>query len=59
MYFENHPYNKNDYQYLAYSEDERKLVTADVRHSNILNPSSIKLCTFDIIMRGIHQYKRY
>jgi protocatechuate 3,4-dioxygenase beta subunit len=59
MYFEKHPYNNDDYQYLSYDENERKLVTAAVRHSNILNTKSIKLCTFDIVMRGVHQYKRF
>ncbi len=59
MYFANHPYNNTDYQYLVYSEEEQKLLTADVRHSNILNTRSIKLCTFNVTMRGIHQYKRY
>lgn len=59
MYFANHPFNDTDYQYLNYQENERKLLTAEVRHSNILNTKSIKLCTFNITMRGIHQYKRY
>jgi len=59
FYFENHPYNNTDYQYLAYSDDERKMVTAKVRHSEIINTQSVKLCTFDIVMRGIHQYKKY
>ncbi|MBU6338800.1 MAG: hypothetical protein KGQ36_02385 [Rickettsiales bacterium] len=59
MYFEDHPYNATDYQYLAYDEDERKMLTAKVTNSDILNPSSIKLCTFDITMRGTHQYKSY
>lgn len=59
MYFENHPYNKSDYQYLAYSDEEKKLLTAIVRHSNPLNPKSIKLCTFNITMKGIHQFKNY
>jgi protocatechuate 3,4-dioxygenase beta subunit len=59
MYFANHPFNQTDYQYLVYNKEEQKLLTADVRHSNILNTRSIKLCTFNITMRGIHQYKRY
>jgi len=59
MYFEDHPYNATDYQYLAYDEDERKLLTAKVVNSDILNPNSIKLCTFDITMRGTHQYKSF
>jgi protocatechuate 3,4-dioxygenase beta subunit len=59
MYFNNHPYNKTDYQYLVYNDEEKKLLTAEVRHSNILNTKSIKLCTFNLTMKGIHQYKKY
>lgn len=59
VYFENHPFNKTDYQYLAYDEDERKALTADVRHSDIFDTNSVKLCTFNIVMQGIHQYKKY
>ncbi len=59
MYFAKHPYNETDYQYLSYSEEERKALTALVRHSDIMNTQSIKLCTFDLVMRGIHQYKRF
>jgi protocatechuate 3,4-dioxygenase beta subunit len=59
MYFADHPYNASDYQYLAYDENERAMVTATVRNSDIMNPDSIKLCTFDIVMKGVHQYKRF
>lgn len=59
MYFEDHPYNDTDYQYLAYDEEERKQLTADVTTSDIFNPNSIKLCNFNITMRGTHQYKSY
>jgi protocatechuate 3,4-dioxygenase beta subunit len=59
MYFEAHPYNKNDYQYLAYSQEEQKLLTATVHHQEVTNPQSIKLCTFNITLRGTHQYKRF
>jgi protocatechuate 3,4-dioxygenase beta subunit len=59
MYFADHPYNKTDYQYLSYDLEEQKMLTASVRSSDILNPKSIKLCTFDIVLRGIHQYKGY
>ncbi|OFW80863.1 MAG: hypothetical protein A2887_02460 [Alphaproteobacteria bacterium RIFCSPLOWO2_01_FULL_40_26] len=59
MYFENHPFNKSDYQYLAYSHEEQKLLTASVHHSDILNPQSIKLCTFNIVLQGVHQYKKF
>lgn len=59
MYFAKHPFNATDYQYLAYSEKERKMLTADVRSADLLNPQSIKLCTFDIVLKGIHQYKKF
>jgi protocatechuate 3,4-dioxygenase beta subunit len=59
MYFQDHPYNENDYQYLVYSKEERPLVTALVRHSNILNTKSIKICTFSIVMEGVHKYKKF
>ncbi len=59
MYFEDHPYNESDYQYLAYSVDDRKLLTAKVRRSNFNDKNSIKICIFNIVMRGVHQYKAY
>lgn len=59
MYFEDHPYNKDDYQYLAYRTEDRKLITAKVRRSNFNDKNSIKICTFNIVMRGVHQYKQY
>lgn len=59
MYFAGHPYNKTDYQYLAYTPQEQKLLTAKVRHTNVLDPQSIKLCTFNIALQGVHQYKKY
>lgn len=59
MYFAGHPYNNKDYQYLAYDESDRNLVTAIVRHSNILDTNSIKLCTFNVVLRGVQQYKKY
>lgn len=59
MYFPKHPYNKTDYQYLSYSEEEKKLVTAAVRNSDIMDPKSNKLFTFNIVMQGVHQYKGF
>lgn len=59
MYFEKHPYNDDDYQYLAYSPEERKLLTARVRHTDIFNTHSIKLCTFNLVMRGTQLYKTH
>lgn len=59
MYFEKHPYNKTDSQYLSYTEEERNLITANASNTNILDPKSIKIFTFNIVMRGIHQYKKF
>ncbi len=59
MYFEGHPFNEKDFQYLSYEEGERKMLTSSVSHSNIYDTSSIKLCNFNIVMKGIHQYKKY
>lgn len=59
MYFADHPYNKSDYQYLSYQENEQKMLTSSVRSSDLLNPQSIKLCTFNIAMKGVQQYKKF
>jgi protocatechuate 3,4-dioxygenase beta subunit len=59
VYFQDHPYNLADYQYLSYQEDERKMLTAKVRTTNMFDAKSLKVCNFDIVMQGIHQYKRY
>lgn len=58
IYFEKHPYNETDNQYLAYDEKDRAQLTAQVRHTEVTNTKSIKICTFDIVLKGIHQYKR-
>lgn len=59
MYFENHPLNQRDYQYLAYSDSDKKLITAPARHSKIENPRSIKIFTFNITIKGSHKYKSF
>jgi len=59
MYFMNHPFNFTDYQYLSYPELDRKLITAEVRNTDILNPKSIKIITFNLVMKGIHQFKKF
>lgn len=59
MYFEDHPRNADDNQYTSYSPEERKLLTAKVRLSDIFNSESKKIVTFDIIMKGTHQYKGF
>ncbi len=59
IYFQNHPFNDKDYQYLSYSDKDKKALTAKVEYSDILDVNSIKLCTFNIFMKGIQQYKKF
>ncbi|MDR2777665.1 MAG: hypothetical protein LBB24_02775 [Rickettsiales bacterium] len=59
MYFDNNPKNSKDPVYLAYSEDDRKLLTATVRPLHSGNPESGKIAIFNMVMDGLQQYKRY
>ena len=59
IYFEDHPRNKMDSQYLSYSEEDSKSLTSLVRLSNMFDPNSRKICTFNIVLQGTHQYKDY
>ncbi len=59
MYFEDNPRNYIDFQYLSYPKKDREALTAKVRLSDIFNSYSTKICTFNIIMKGVHQYKSF
>ncbi|MAZ80346.1 MAG: hypothetical protein CMP18_00980 [Rickettsiales bacterium] len=59
IYFQGHPYNIKDYQYLAYEDWERELLTAPVKHSNIIDSQSIKVFTFNVVLDGVHDYKTF
>jgi protocatechuate 3,4-dioxygenase beta subunit len=59
MYFEDNPRNYTDFEYLSYPKKERDALTAKVRLSDIYNSYSTKICTFNIVMRGVHQYKSF
>jgi protocatechuate 3,4-dioxygenase beta subunit len=59
MYFFQHPENKKDSYYLSYSPQERAMLTAMVEYSQLNNPKSLKVATFNIVIRGSHQYKKY
>jgi protocatechuate 3,4-dioxygenase beta subunit len=59
MYFQDHPRNNLDYQYLSYTKEERDLLTAKVRLIDVFNSKSTKIAVFDIVMKGIHQYKGF
>lgn len=57
VYFENHPKNESDYEYLSYNEEDRKLVTAKVKLSNIFDQNSYKECLFDVVMDGVDKFR--
>ncbi len=59
IYFENHPRNKVDHEYLSYNEEEKELLTAKVKLSDMFNKKSYKICTFNIVMNGVHKYKSF
>lgn len=59
MYFNGHFKNKMDPIYMSYPEDDRAKITAKIEYVDIKNLSKGKIATFNIIMDGIQQYKRY
>jgi protocatechuate 3,4-dioxygenase beta subunit len=59
MYFENHPKNLIDPVYLSYDENERKAVTGDTNYVDIYDLRKGKIVIFNIVMDGIHQYKKF
>ena len=59
VYFFQHPENKKDSHYLSYSPQDRAMLTAMVEYSQLNNPKSLKVATFNIVIRGSHQYKKY
>ena len=59
VYFEKHPFNESDFQFMSYPEEDRKALIPKVKHTEILNTRSIKICTFDVVMKGVQQFKGY
>lgn len=59
VYFENHPKNLSDYEYLSYNNEERKLLTAKVKLSNMFDPNSYKQCIFNVVMDGVDKYRSF
>lgn len=59
FYFQNHPLNMLDPQYLAYSIKDRNNLTSKVFYLNDKNPKEGKIAIFNIVMDGVHDYKRY
>lgn len=59
FYFKNHPLNKKDPIYNHYPRQDREMLTADVRYLNKDNYDEGKVAVFNIVMDGIHAYKKY
>ncbi len=59
LYFQDHPKNEFDYEYLSYNDEERKLLTARVELSDVFDATSMKKYFFDIFMNGVHKYKGF
>ena len=59
IYFADHPKNDQDYQYLSYDDLQKKLLTANVRLANGLDPSSTKIFNFDVTLEGVHKFKGF
>jgi protocatechuate 3,4-dioxygenase beta subunit len=59
MYFDGNPKNSVDPIYLTYPEEDRRLLTAIVRPVSRNGPENGKIATFNIVLDGLQQYKRY
>ena len=59
IYFKNHPRNFKDPIYLSYPEQDREALTAEVNYVDSYDLTKGKIITFNVVMDGIHQYKRY
>ena len=59
FYFKGHFLNEKDVQYLSYSEEDKKALTANVYYLDDKDYKKGKIAVFNIIMDGIHEYKRF
>ncbi len=59
IYFKDNPKNTNDPIYMSYPEDDRKMLTADMKYIDSNNVTKGKIAEFNIVMDGLQQYKRY
>ncbi len=59
FYFQSHPLNDSDPIYLSYTKQERRMLTADIYYMDNNDINKGKLAIFDVVMQGIHEYKRY
>jgi protocatechuate 3,4-dioxygenase beta subunit len=59
VYFDKHFRNESDPVYLSYPDGDRKRITATIDYVDLDDLSKGKIATFNIVMDGIHQYKKY
>jgi protocatechuate 3,4-dioxygenase beta subunit len=59
VYFEKHPRNLTDPIYLSYTEDERAALTGDTSYIDVFDIKKGKMLVFNIVMDGVHQYKKF
>ena len=59
VYFENHPLNEKDPQYMTYSKEDRKMLTANVVSLDNIDTKKGKIAMINFVMDGIHSYKGY
>ncbi|MDR0571372.1 MAG: hypothetical protein LBG48_00810, partial [Rickettsiales bacterium] len=59
MYFRNHSRNTTDPIYLSYTNEEREMLTGDVGYIDAYDFKKGKIVIFNIVMDGIHQYKKF
>jgi hypothetical protein len=59
VFFEKHPKNSTDPLYLNYTDDEKKAVTGKVDYVDAYDIKKGKVIIFNIVMDGIHQYKKF
>lgn len=59
IYFDGHFRNSIDPIYLTYPEEDKKMLTAPVNYVDREDLTKGKKIRFNIVMDGIHQYKRY
>lgn len=59
IYFKDNPKNIDDPIYISYPEEDRKMLTADIRYVDRNNITRGKIAEFNVVMDGLQQYKRY
>jgi protocatechuate 3,4-dioxygenase beta subunit len=59
IYFDGHLRNSRDPIYMTYPEEARKQLTASVQQVDRNNLKAGKIATFNIVLDGVQQYKKY